>query len=44
MLMMYPMFDWQDGRVDRKVYQKQVEEEELEKKTKGIEEKAMLEL
>ncbi|XBH94508.1 hypothetical protein VPH35_085270 [Triticum aestivum] len=37
------MFDWQDGRVDRKVYQKQVEEEELEKK-KEIEEKTMLEL
>ena len=33
------MFDWQDGRVDKK----QVEEEELEKK-KELEEKAMLEV
>ncbi|KAM3257489.1 hypothetical protein ACQJBY_049660 [Aegilops geniculata] len=38
------MFDWQDGRVDKKVYQKQVEEEELEKKKKELEEKAMLEM
>ncbi|XBI59926.1 hypothetical protein VPH35_040915 [Triticum aestivum] len=38
------MFDWQDGRVDKKVYQKQVEEEELEKKKKELEEKAMLEV
>ncbi|XBH65332.1 hypothetical protein VPH35_118948 [Triticum aestivum] len=39
------MFDWQDGRVDKKVYQKQVEEEELEKKKKKeLEEKAMLEV
>ncbi|XBI28450.1 hypothetical protein VPH35_052677 [Triticum aestivum] len=34
------MFDWQDGRVD----QKQVQEEELEKKKKELEEKAMLEV
>ncbi|KAF7084147.1 hypothetical protein CFC21_087826 [Triticum aestivum] len=34
------MFDWQDGRVDKK----QVEEEELEKKKKELEEKAMLEV
>ncbi|XP_044354443.1 uncharacterized protein [Triticum aestivum] len=33
-----------DGRVDKKVYQKQVEEEELEKKKKELEEKAMLEV
>nr|XP_020164470.1 uncharacterized protein LOC109749947 [Aegilops tauschii subsp. strangulata] len=32
-----------DGRVDKRVYQKQVEEEELEKK-KELEEKAMLEV
>ncbi|KAF7006654.1 hypothetical protein CFC21_021679 [Triticum aestivum] len=38
------MFDWQDGRVDKKVHQKQVEEEELEKKKKELEEKAMLEV
>ncbi|VAH85914.1 unnamed protein product [Triticum turgidum subsp. durum] len=39
------MFDWRDGRVDKKVYQKQVEEEELEKKKKEeLEEKAMLEV
>ncbi|XBI76447.1 hypothetical protein VPH35_069685 [Triticum aestivum] len=38
------MFDWQDGRVDKKVYQKQVEEEELEKKKNELEEKAMLEV
>nr|XP_020175389.1 uncharacterized protein LOC109761003 [Aegilops tauschii subsp. strangulata] len=38
------MFDWQDGRVDKKVYQKQVEEEELEKKKMELEEKAMLEV
>ncbi|XBJ10299.1 hypothetical protein VPH35_015191 [Triticum aestivum] len=38
------MFDWQDGRVDKKVYQKQVEEEELEKKKKELEEKVMLEV
>ncbi|XBH71251.1 hypothetical protein VPH35_098730 [Triticum aestivum] len=38
------MFDWQDGRVDKKVYHKQVEEEELEKKKKELEEKAMLEV
>jgi hypothetical protein len=37
------MFDWQDCRVG-KVNQKQVEEEELEKKKKEIEEKAMLEV
>ncbi|XBJ06496.1 hypothetical protein VPH35_012150 [Triticum aestivum] len=37
------MFDWQDSRVDKKVYHKQVEEEELEKK-KELEEKAMLEV
>ncbi|XBI17645.1 hypothetical protein VPH35_059647 [Triticum aestivum] len=38
------MFDWKDGRVDKKVYQKQVEEEELEKKKMELEEKAMLEV
>ncbi|KAF7079465.1 hypothetical protein CFC21_083694 [Triticum aestivum] len=38
------MFDWQDGRVDKKVHQKQVEEEELEKKKKELKEKAMLEV
>ncbi|XBI95954.1 hypothetical protein VPH35_032315 [Triticum aestivum] len=36
------MFDWQDGRVDKKVNQKQVEEEELEKKE--VEEKSRLEV
>ncbi|XBH55200.1 hypothetical protein VPH35_077337 [Triticum aestivum] len=36
------MFDWQDGRVDKMVYQKQVKEKELEKKE--LEEKAMLEV
>ncbi|VAH41865.1 unnamed protein product [Triticum turgidum subsp. durum] len=34
------MFAWQDGRMDKK----QVEEEELEKKKKELEEKAMLEV
>nr|XP_020189523.1 uncharacterized protein LOC109775183 [Aegilops tauschii subsp. strangulata] len=38
------MFDWKDGRVDKRVYQKKVEEEELEKKKKELEEKAMLEV
>ncbi|XBJ15772.1 hypothetical protein VPH35_007570 [Triticum aestivum] len=39
------MFDWQDGRVDKKVNQKQVEGEELEKKKKKkVEEKARLEV
>ena len=37
------MFDWQDGRVDKKVYQKQVEEEDFEKK-KEVEEKVRLEV
>ncbi|VAI01680.1 unnamed protein product [Triticum turgidum subsp. durum] len=37
------MFDWQDGRVDKNVQQKQMEEE-LEKKKKELEEKAMLEV
>uniref|UniRef100_A0A8I6XLA5 Uncharacterized protein n=1 Tax=Hordeum vulgare subsp. vulgare TaxID=112509 RepID=A0A8I6XLA5_HORVV len=34
------MFDWQDGMVDKKVYQKQVEEEDFVKKKKEVEEKA----
>lgn len=36
------MFDWQDGMVDKKVYQKQVEEEDFVKKE--VEEKARLEV
>ncbi|XBI40911.1 hypothetical protein VPH35_125441 [Triticum aestivum] len=38
------MFDWQDGRVDHMVYQKAVEEEDLEKKKKEVEESARLEV
>nr|CDM80076.1 unnamed protein product [Triticum aestivum] len=38
------MFDWRDGRVDKNVHQKQVEEEQLEKKKKELEEKAVLEV
>ncbi|KAI4982210.1 hypothetical protein ZWY2020_022702 [Hordeum vulgare] len=38
------IFDWQDGRVDKKVYQKQVEEEDFEKNKKEVEEKARLEV
>ncbi|KAE8785591.1 hypothetical protein D1007_40658 [Hordeum vulgare] len=34
------MFDWQDGRVDKKVYQKQVEEGDFEKNKEEVEEKA----
>ncbi|KAF7104069.1 hypothetical protein CFC21_104996 [Triticum aestivum] len=37
------MFYWQDGRVDKKVYQKQMEEEDFEKK-KEVEEKVRLEV
>lgn len=38
------IFDWQDGRVDKKVYQKQVEEEDFEKNKKEVEEKARSEV